>query len=94
MHECLNQSCELISSLKLTPKKFIQNFLTNEHITITEKRRKRGIREGWIATKLLLETIGKFVKADNKSGVKRWSKEFILKEHASKMRDYQTSNRS
>ncbi|KAG0141162.1 hypothetical protein CROQUDRAFT_52093, partial [Cronartium quercuum f. sp. fusiforme G11] len=75
MHKCLNQIYEIISSLKLTSQKSIQNFLTNKHISIMEKQGKWGTEKGWVSTKLLSETKGKLVKADNKSKVKHWSKE-------------------
>ncbi|KAG0141562.1 hypothetical protein CROQUDRAFT_685160 [Cronartium quercuum f. sp. fusiforme G11] len=39
MHEYLNQFCELISSLKLTPNKLIQNLLTNGNINYEEVRK-------------------------------------------------------
>ncbi|KAG0145700.1 hypothetical protein CROQUDRAFT_45459, partial [Cronartium quercuum f. sp. fusiforme G11] len=58
-----------------------------------EKQGKWGTEKGWILTKLLLETIGKLVKADNNSRFEFWSKEFILKQHVSKMCESQRSNR-
>lgn len=80
MNERLIKICKLIKDMDMSPKKFIQNFLTIDDEVIKERRGKWGTSNGWQSTKLLMTTIGGLVKGDKVNGLTRWSKEFILEE--------------
>ncbi|EGG05987.1 uncharacterized protein MELLADRAFT_107043 [Melampsora larici-populina 98AG31] len=90
MEERLIKICKLIGEMDMSPKTFIQNFLTSTDIVIKERRGKWGTKKGWNGTKLLMTTIGELVKSDEEDGLTRWSKEFILEE----MRDNQSTART
>ncbi|KAH9808563.1 hypothetical protein DFH28DRAFT_908615 [Melampsora americana] len=93
MDERLIKICELINEMDMSPKKFIQNFLTSTDEVIKEQQGKWGTSTGWKSTKLLMTTIGGLVKDDKENGLTRWSKEFILEEYATMMRDNQSAAR-
>ncbi|OAV85988.1 hypothetical protein PTTG_30148 [Puccinia triticina 1-1 BBBD Race 1] len=70
--------CDTILRSNLTPKKFLQAFLTNQHIQLALRRGSWGTEDGWPSTLDLLQSIKRLANK-TKIGCAFW-KDFILNE--------------